>query len=308
MILIILCHLFQFYDNEICKWLNVGVQLFFVISGWLYSTKQIDNPILFIIHSFRKILVPYWIFLTISIILYLIFFPNYISTTDIVLAIFCAGTIKGLGHLWFVGYILFCYLLTPYLYWLKKYLENQYLIKSLIIYFIIFVLVQILGFAFHSYFVPYRVSCFIIGYFIGDIELKITSKMKCKMVISIVIFALIMNIARIFLRYMVDGRFDGPILTVFVLYSHMLLGIALFLFLKELLKHLKYSTILYWSDNISYHFYLVHVFFILSPFTLMNYCSISSLNWLIVILSSVTFACCLRRIDQGVSKVFDSRK
>lgn len=47
MILIVVCHMFQYYDHELCHWFNVGVQVFFVISGFLYGTKEIDNPITF---------------------------------------------------------------------------------------------------------------------------------------------------------------------------------------------------------------------------------------------------------------------
>lgn len=38
---IIVCHVFQFYNNDLCAWFNVGVPLFFIISGYLYGSKSI---------------------------------------------------------------------------------------------------------------------------------------------------------------------------------------------------------------------------------------------------------------------------
>ena len=61
MILIVICHFLQFYGYKLAFYLNIGVQLFFIISGYLYGNKDIDNIVPFLKKRFRKILVPYWI-------------------------------------------------------------------------------------------------------------------------------------------------------------------------------------------------------------------------------------------------------
>ena len=77
MIFIILCHVFQYFDKEIAWWLNVGVQLFLFISGWLYSNKKIDNYKKFYLKEFIKILLPYYLYiLIITILLFLLLYEK----------------------------------------------------------------------------------------------------------------------------------------------------------------------------------------------------------------------------------------
>ena len=59
MVLIIACHFLQYYGNELAWWLNVGMQIFFVVSGFLYGNKNINDPIQFIKQRLKKILIPY---------------------------------------------------------------------------------------------------------------------------------------------------------------------------------------------------------------------------------------------------------
>ena len=40
MIMIVICHYLQFYDNYMAYWFNVGVQIFFLLSGVLYGCKE----------------------------------------------------------------------------------------------------------------------------------------------------------------------------------------------------------------------------------------------------------------------------
>lgn len=300
MVFIILCHFFQYYENELCKWFNVGVQIFFVISGWLYANKQIDDPISFILRNFKKILVPYWSFLFAAVILYLLFARDYLSPIDVFKSVVCAGTIKGLGHLWFVGYILFCYLLTPYLYWLKLKMDNKSTAKSIVIYSIILVAIQITGFAFNSYFLPYRVSCYVIGFFMGSLWPRFSKKNKRIFVLFVLIPTIIMSVGRIYFRYLTNGCFEGMALTAFVLYSHMMLGITIFLVLIQLLHSIKYNAFLHWSDSISYHIYIVHVLFILSPFSLMELTAFSVINYLFIIIATIVTSICLKIVCQRI--------
>lgn len=43
MISIVICHLAQFYQNNMSQVFNVGVQIFIIISGFLYGCKTIEN-------------------------------------------------------------------------------------------------------------------------------------------------------------------------------------------------------------------------------------------------------------------------
>lgn len=37
---IVLCHILQYYDIELAFWFNVAVQIFLMISGYLYSKYE----------------------------------------------------------------------------------------------------------------------------------------------------------------------------------------------------------------------------------------------------------------------------
>lgn len=48
MISIVACHILQAYNNHWAYVLNIGVQVFLVLSGYLYGHKYIDNWNLFL--------------------------------------------------------------------------------------------------------------------------------------------------------------------------------------------------------------------------------------------------------------------
>lgn len=120
----------QYYGNEGAWSLNVGVQLFLVIGGFLYGARDITSPIGFYKRQLKKILIPYYLFLIPVTVLYFAFVPERISLYSAVAVFLCAGTPDRLEHLWFVGYILFCYLITPLLCELKKYIRNYSAFKK----------------------------------------------------------------------------------------------------------------------------------------------------------------------------------
>lgn len=311
MLMIIVCHLFQFYDNEICRWLNVGVQIFFVISGFLYGAKEIENPIGFLFKTFRKILVPYWVFLVLAVSLYLIFCPSEVSLTSVLKAIVCAGTLPGLGHLWFVGYILFCYFLTPYLYWIRKKISPaSSVLTVLCIYFSLLLLIQIVGIAFNSYFLPDRISCFVVGFFAMDMIRRFGNNMKTAIIVFFLSFAIIMSGVEIYLKYIAEVSLTGNVLTLFnawCRYGHLFLGVALFFVLNEIFHKIRYSWLLRMSDKYSYEIYIVHLLFILSPLSFMSLTGSSVVNIILILFASVVSSIILRKASGFILSIIVSK-
>ena len=300
MVLIIACHFFQFYENELCRWLNVGVQIFFVISGFLYSNKVINDPIEFLKRTCKRVLVPYYTFLFPVSALYFFFARDSITLSTFIKATFCAATIQGLGHLWFVGYIILCYFLTPYLYWLKQTTDKLSIVRTILIFCCILIGVQILGVLFDSYFKPDRVSCYFVGYFLGILQVRMDTGVKKKLYLYIVLFSLLISLVRVYFCYLSGTHLSPAVLTALIHYAHMFMGIALFLILMQFSRKKSYNSILNWSDKYSYHVYLVHLLFIISPFSLMRLSGVSVLNWCVVILLIILSAILLQRISNLV--------
>lgn len=292
MALIISCHVLQYYKIELCYYLNVGVQIFFIVSGWLYGRREINAPVRYIKKNFSKILLPYYLFLFLAILLYAFYCPQELDVISVGLSAFCAGTLPGLGHLWFVGYILFCYLLAPYLCWIRNSIaDGTPILKVTSIYAMLFLLSQVLGFAFRSYFTPPFIGCFLIGFFVSDLHRRYGEKViKVVMLVSMLL-TLATLLPEVYLKYIACREFTGIYdyaFNEYCHYGHMFLGSVLFFLLMILLdKRIRYDTMLQWTDNHSYEVYLVHQLFILSPLTLMEITSHSYINITVAVIASL---------------------
>ena len=284
MLLIISCHICQYYGNELAWWLNVGVQIFFVLSGFLYGNKRIDEPIEWIRKQFVKILPTYYLFIFITVILYLIFSPETLSIKEIAGSIFCVGTLKGIGHLWFVGNILICYLLTPYLDWIfrrnaeRKFLSN---LKKLIFLAVVFTFT---GIYLQSYFRPGHILCYIVGYVLSVTYRDYGDKVIYNTMILSGVVAFVLKSVYAYLKYFKNVEMIG-IWSHFHDYSHMVGGVFIMTLLLVLLYKVPQLKIASFSDKYSYEIYIVHQLFILSPLTLMALTNYPVVNIVVTLLS-----------------------
>ncbi|NBI70859.1 hypothetical protein D3Z50_07265 [Clostridiaceae bacterium] len=115
--MIIACHMLQFYGNALAYWLNVGVEVFLIISGVLYGQRDISAPFGWIRRQWRKVLVPYWVFCLAAVFAYAVFANEYVTLYGCAGLLLACKRFPGLGHLWFIPYILLLYLMTPLLQW-----------------------------------------------------------------------------------------------------------------------------------------------------------------------------------------------
>lgn len=218
-----------------------------------------DSPIDWINKQFTKILIPYYIFLIFAVGAYFLFCPEILSLRKIFGALLTIDTLEGLGHLWYIPNILFCYLITPYLYILRDYLSGKTLFKISLYLLGLLAILTAIGTYLHSFIRPGIVSCYIVGFFIPLYLSKNTIVKKTGWLISIFIYAIISTL-------MVYGFSISSISD----YRHMFLGLTVFLILFNLLDNMNYSIVLKISDKISYEMYLVHHMFILSPISILN--------------------------------------
>lgn len=100
--------------------------------------------------------------------------------------------------------------------------------------------------------------------------------------------ALLSNAVYINIRYVQDIPMGSYRIHTFD-YSHMFLGLVITYVLMKLFKHIKINVFLNYSDKYSYHIYLVHQLFILSPLTLLTLSDNKFLNITLALLVIFVF-------------------
>lgn len=299
MLSIIACHFCQYYNNEWAWWLNVGVQVFFIISGYLYGNKSVSSPGSWLKKRFVKILTPYYIFLILAIAGYIFVSPEMLSLTKIISSFFVVGTIKGISHLWFVSYILFCYIITPYLAAIRDYLSNKnmlYSFSSIVVLGGIYSIIEIL---INGHFRPGMVGCYILGYYTAMFVKRIGEKFLHICFWMSLIPTIISNYVYCHLHYIQGLEMKGMLVHI-TDYSHAFLGYSITLLLMLLFKKINESRILDFSDKYSYEIYLVHQLFILSPLTLLSLCNSRVINITITFLTILVAGVILNYINNAV--------
>lgn len=283
MLSIITCHIMQYYNNILAGYLNVGVQIFLIISGYLYCSRKIESISSFYINQAKKILIPYYVFLMLAYIAYLFIYPEYLNIKVVILSFFTIGSIDGLEHLWFVKYILLCYSFIPIL--------SKLRINSPVLLIVVCVVIMVcieFGSICFPLFNGAFVNCFILGFFLGRIEKVILqTKIINRLELCIIIVSIVVNIFRIFI-FKDYIYIEGVYFTELVCrYSHLLLGAAIFIIMRKLILVKNYNRLLRFSDTVSYHIYLVHQFFILTPFSVLTFTNLTILNILLVYVFSL---------------------
>lgn len=272
MFLIITCHVFQFYGNELAWWFNVGVQIFLFISGYLYSKKEVPDAKEFYKKQLTKILLPYYIYIFFVSFIYLSFDKQLFLISDFVKSLFLVGNLKGLEHLWFIRYIVICYLVTPLLhYMLKKCQKNNCKIFKLIS---LVVFNEFISLITKNFINGTWINCYILGIFFNNYyNITKDNNKRC----LLILIPLTFNFIEILIKYILKLKIVGIELVAFNKFcniSHLLLGILLFYCLKEIYKYVsKYikDSFLDTSDAFSYYIYITHHIFVLGKYSVFKY-------------------------------------
>lgn len=277
--MIIFCHIFEWvgYSMEYGRkigimgnFLAAGVQVFLILSGFLYGSKELfvtETRIDFIVRNFKKILVDYYIYLMILIPICYIMVPDSISY-QVVLGLFSTSTNHLLAHFWFIPYILFCYLITPLLYDLKTsatsdknegrgYKGKEYI---LLVAFLL-ILFEFVDYCFGSYFIATWLNCYIVGFFLPSILKGISENRKCCIAFIQVIVSIVMIYVWYRARYICANQSD-----YIINYSRSLIAMGIFCgtwLIGRILVRLEWIVrILKFNDRFSYDIYLCHYIFV----------------------------------------------
>ena len=127
------CHIFQFYGSQLAWWLNGGVNVFLIISGFLYGKREykfknskewFSFTGKFYYKEFIKILIPLFVHLLFAFPVY-----HFLGTSlkeYVILFSLRNPNISGFGYMWFFKYIIVCYLFLSFYYLLYDLLLNDY--------------------------------------------------------------------------------------------------------------------------------------------------------------------------------------
>lgn len=290
--LIIICHIMQYNQCELAWWFNVGVQIFLFMSGYLYSKKNIKSPLKFYKKNISKIMIPYYVTIVPIIIIYIFVMKESFSLIYYFKIFLTLGFLPGGDHLWFIQYILFCYLITP----IYKKIDNCGNTKCINCILIIIFLIIIEKFRTSAW-----IFCYLIGLVLGSKNIK---------PLFVYIICLFMNLIQIYIDYFSNVDMDGLIVKfydIFCNYAHVFLGITIFYLIinfldknKNIIKIKFISWIIKKSDNYSYNIFLVHQFLILGPLSLMTITNNKIINLIIIYIAITT----LGIINYYISNIF----
>lgn len=324
---IIFCHSFEYSSSifvdkgwileSIGNYLANGVQVFLVISGFLYGAKSKKNlfsdsktRIKFLLKNSLKILKDYWVYCL------LVIFPVYYLKESIILTkrevlgiLVTSNVIDGVHHLWFIPYILFCYFLTPYLYDIKEYLKSKS--KKGFITGVIFVLFIIIIFSyfFKFYFIPEWICCYVIGFFMIDIISLLDYNEKNILKIFILFNFVVLNILRYYCNYINPNLFSREITIKLTQWSQVFFAIVSFfiVYKREILSK-KLKKILDFSDKYSYDIYLAHMIYVKGALSVIFLTKFLILNYLVATLLSVVSGIILYHSCRKIEKLISLKK
>ena len=309
---IFLCHAFSGSNSSIGiiigQLFNVGVPIFFMISGFLYNGKAKPyNTIRWYLKRLKKILIPLYIFLIVLLIVY------FVKKLDIVLVswIFnfipvCGLTetyISGCGHLWFITHIFICYLLAPIFQKKNKINAMQFfmVLVGYLLLNLIFACLQIsiINTLLHSMF------SFFLGFYI-------LPKIKTNSLLFLPV-GLVAVLVRLAGRFLFDGSMFYNIFIVDL--SQKMLGIAVIGFFCFLFSYMKEKSNNFYNKNncitkklsvYTFEFYIVHYIF-LSGNLKVNYFNSYIFNCLTAFLLSILFAFILHGVTILINKLLKGK-
>lgn len=317
MMMIVSCHIFQSINSELAWWFNVGVQIFLLISGFLYGQKEIDNYVNWDKQRLYKLVSSYYTYIAIIGVIYLLFAKDLFSKRAMINHILCIqqfkGGLKGIEHLWFISFIIICYLITPILQSLyDNLMKDKKEVKFWVILFSIIIFVQFMEeIGLIGMNVP-NLSCYILGYFISRRYYNakyVNSSDKLSLLQTTVIFtiaSILSNGMVIYYKYYrrMENMAGG---NLFFDFSHMLLGISLFFIMYSIFnkidKRFINRRIIDCMDRYSFEIYIVHQIYILGRFSLMNLTDSLWINITIVVIAIIISALALKLITNFIMKV-----
>lgn len=297
MLSIIICHIFQETSNKYlimsAQFFNIGVYIFLIVSGFLYSNKKIEIK-KFFVGRFYKIILPMYIFMIPVFIIQII--NNQFQINKFLIYLFnlqgIFGGVTGASHLWFLTAIFICYLMLPVFQIVKK---N----KKMINIFNILLLGITIGVCYLNRVVGMQFVClctFSVGYFYFE---KLYNKNINMILVGLIL--IIDMIFRIISKYFFDGMIIYDLIIVGI--SQVIASICIMLLIKLFTKNkTKSSFFINILDKYSFYLYITHYFFIKGNVSIMNVTSNFIINVIVMLILSSLYAIILYYVSNYVQQ------
>ena len=259
----------------------IGVEIFFFVSGYLYSDKKIQNLKAWVLNRWNRLIIPYWIVLGGVILLRLffkydvtiraifVFFLN-LQGIDRIFRNFDLPVIQGMGQTWFLSILVICYVIMLGLKKasmlekkIREHISFAFLCSVLCQIMLSFIGIQII-----------RPLCFFYGYFWNKEKLNIPSKQYS--ILTLLMLGLTV------IRLVTYILCDGSILYDYIVFSWSFVVLALWLIVTavKILDHMpkviiKIANCRGWKflDLMTYPLFLTHYMFTSGEFAVVHWIS-----------------------------------
>lgn len=245
---------------------NSGTFIFLLLSGFLFSKKQIDDWKQWFANRIIRICIPMWIFMAIDFAIEY-FLWNQFDIKYIFIYMFNLQGILGVNYvgssLWFLTLIMICYLITPILQCIRsKNISKKVVLLCIVVTIILQIVLAYITdvgmVAGHTLsWCIIAIGMYVVGYFIGSSILsnKIIGKKIRILTIIMIISSLIV--------FWCNQKFDGQVIydRIIIFYGMVVIDLwicTVFYKMGQHIKGEKLTKIINHFDTISYEFYIVH--------------------------------------------------
>lgn len=295
MSLIIACHFVQVYGYTIAFLLNVGVQIFFLTSGFLYGKIERMQPLEFYKRRLQRVYVPYILVVAVVLLVQGLIGTWCFNVRDVLIYVcnlqgFVSTSVDGLNHLWFLSVLMICYLLVP---WLQRLLNYKpWLLVGVII---AASLVEFL-FVQKMYANCAWLLLFVAGMVYGRYE---SPKASLSVLVgAAVLLAAMLPFFR--LEHLIDGAWAH-----YSVWLHCVVAVFIFAIIYYVIPKVIHETanlpVLKQIDKISYEVYLVHHPLIMGPLALLALTPYAGVNIVIILITTIALAYVCKQIVEKLT-------
>ncbi len=319
MFMIILCHFFAEAGMKWGEYFNVGVMIFMFMSGHLSYRRDYGGK--WIRDRMKRILPEYFIFVIIYLLTTVIFLHARYSTKHILInlfilqGLFTESGLPNILHLWFITYILICYLLTPFAVKIIRRVDRKKLVLVTFIIQIAVIPLRVIGIRIvFSRFVAYFVGLYIAAHEDASDKEALYKSIASRIVVPVMVFNVIRFVMELSgIQNNLPGTVDMALGLVWQ-WAHMFLGILLFyvlwnvghIFVHRLSNDLKKSLLT--LSSVSYCVYVVHQVFVYHDYAITRYVSPYLFGVFMALICTAVSTCVLYYLSNGFRKLLEREK